>query len=403
MFYTGVGISDTTRGRPTLFGEKNKAGYLLYGPFAAMQPGNYVVTFMLEVGEASTTEVVVCGRADVAIDGGKSVIAETSLYGSRLCGPGPTALSLPFHLDGPAEVEFRIHTSGRFPMWVDPTPSVRVCFGDEAGFCPLFPIGYLPRHEIVTRRLGDIRFLFESGAELSETEEGLVGLFEGVKVLLENVEDMQVFNEVFFAKDYKVECLRKAIFIDIGMNAGMTSLFSAANPDIEHIFAFDPFEGPHRRALRNFALNPSLAEKITPMQVGLGEGDSKLEVVVESSTSIGTSIRGNEVGESQTITIRDAADALGGIISNARDNNRSLFLKIDCEGSEFAVLNSLRQANLLKYVDVVMIEWHKWWSANLTQHELIDPLLENGFVVFDRTTPRNIYAGMIYAVRQRSI
>jgi len=400
MYYTKVGVKDDTRSRTTLFGERDKPGYLLYGPFAQMQPGSYVVTFVLEVDEATPEEVVVCGRADVAIDGGRNVLAETSLYGSRLCGPQPVEISLPFRLDSPAEAEFRVHTSGRFPMRVELEPSVRVCFGDEAAFSPVFPIGYTPQHDVVARRFGDVRFLFESGVELSETGDGLIGSFESVKVLLENGEDFQVFNEVFLAKDYKVVGPRKAVFIDIGMNVGMTSLYAAASPDIEHVFAFDPFEEPFQRALRNFTGNPRLAGKITPAQIGLGEGDSELQVAVQSGTSIGTSIRGNPEGEMQTITIRDAAAALGGIISEARENNRAVILKVDCEGSEFAVFNSLKQAHLFKYVDVVMIEWHKWWSSRLTQRDLINPLMENGFMVFDRTTPRNIYAGMIYAVRQ---
>ena len=44
---------------------------------------------------------------------------------------------------------------------------------------------------------------------------------------------------------------------------------------------------------------------------------------------------------------------------------------------------------------------HKWWAADKNEKTLIDPLIKNGFAVFDRTTPANIYAGMLYAVNTK--
>jgi hypothetical protein len=46
-----------------------------------------------------------------------------------------------------------------------------------------------------------------------------------------------------------------------------------------------------------------------------------------------------------------------------------------------------------------MIEWHKWWSKEKTQQDIIRPLTKAGHLVFDRTNPENPYAGMLLAVR----
>ncbi|MFB9952780.1 hypothetical protein ACFFP0_28370 [Rhizobium puerariae] len=54
----------------------------------------------------------------------------------------------------------------------------------------------------------------------------------------------------------------------------------------------------------------------------------------------------------------------------------------------------LRQA-----IDAMVIEWHKWWSKDRTQMDLIAPLIEAGFVVLDKTSSSNPHAGLLYAVR----
>jgi hypothetical protein len=87
-------------------------------------------------------------------------------------------------------------------------------------------------------------------------------------------------------------------------------------------------------------------------------------------------------------------------LADAEKEKKAVFLKIDCEGSEFAIMQSLERAGLLILIDAIMIEWHKWWSADLSQKDIIRSLLDAGFVVFDRTTPANVFAGMVYAVRQ---
>ena len=50
-------------------------------------------------------------------------------------------------------------------------------------------------------------------------------------------------------------------------------------------------------------------------------------------------------------------------------------------------------------IDVMMIEWHKWWDPTKTQTDLIRPMVKSGLFTFDRTNPDNPMAGSLYAVR----
>jgi len=86
------------------------------------------------------------------------------------------------------------------------------------------------------------------------------------------------------------------------------------------------------------------------------------------------------------------------VIPEARSKNLDLVVKMDCEGSEFAICERLDEAGLLNQIRVFMIEWHKWWSEK-TQHDIISRLIRCGFDALDHTNPENPHAGMLYAIR----
>jgi FkbM family methyltransferase len=216
-----------------------------------------------------------------------------------------------------------------------------------------------------------------------------------------SAEEFQVINEVFFNKDYDVVTPRRMVFVDIGMNSGLVSLFAAGNKDVWKIYGFEPFRAPFQRALANFQLNPTIAAKIDPKNIALGDSNRSVEVLSTPESTIGMSIRGAAAGEPEVITIRDAGPVLEEIVSEAAFHQCDVVVKLDCEGSEFAIFEFLLAYKLLPRISVIMVEWHKWWAADKNERTLIAPLINNGFAVFDRTTPANIYAGMLYAVNTK--
>jgi hypothetical protein len=67
-------------------------------------------------------------------------------------------------------------------------------------------------------------------------------------------------------------------------------------------------------------------------------------------------------------------------------------------GLEFAIFRALAEADLLKEVSAFMVEWHRMFDDK-TQADLIDPLLDLGFIVFDQSNRTS--NGFFYAVRAR--
>jgi hypothetical protein len=114
---------------------------------------------------------------------------------------------------------------------------------------------------------------------------------------------------------------------------------------------------------------------------------------------MGTSVRGLETGDKETIELRDAARELKKLTADAHRDGLGVFVKMDCEGSEFPIFEALEREDLLRSIDVIAMEWHIWWSKQKTQHDLIRPLVKSGFAVFDRTPVDDRFAGILLAVK----
>jgi FkbM family methyltransferase len=216
---------------------------------------------------------------------------------------------------------------------------------------------------------------------------------------VQSKEDFQLIGEIFEVNEYNIYSGKEKLIVDIGMNIGLTSLFMANMPSVREVHSFEPFDTPYQRALKNFALNPHIAWKIKANRYGLSDKNTQSSVLISQDATIGTSVRGISSGIAETIEVRNAADVIRSLSAKAEAENLDLIVKIDCEGSEFPIFEVLEKEQLLKKIDATVIEWHKWWSAEKTQQDLIRPLLDAKFIVIDRTAPTNPHAGLLYAVR----
>jgi FkbM family methyltransferase len=396
MFQTNVGHPITKEGVEGFWSNDGKLGWLIYGPYMSLEAGRYMATFHID-SEDATPPIFpsICGRVDVAKLG--TIIVQTNLYDTRLARS--SLVTLPFQLLQPEEnIEFRVLTTGRLPL-VARLPTFQKIEPSDALYLPTFPPDVEPKSRVVLDNFADFQAIFEAGAELNEDDAGPYVSFGPIKFGIASRDDIQVVNEVLFLNEYNFISSSKSTFIDVGMNAGLTSIQAAHKPNVVAVHSFEPFDAPYNRALENIARNEPIKHKIHPHKFGLSDSNREMQVNASDDTTLGNSIRGRDAGTPVTIQIRDAAEALRGIILQAKDRGENIVVKLDCEGSEFAIIKRLDEANLLRYIDIFMMEWHKWWSPGMTQNTLIVPLLRSGFKVFDRTTPYDYFAGMLYAVR----
>lgn len=261
----------------------------------------------------------------------------------------------------------------------------------------LLGINILPRiNDELNIEKSNSKFLFKvdkNGDILAKLDE--------VNIKFNNFNEAFIINEIFGRRvyDFSINC-EDLVVVDIGMNIGVASIFFAAKNNIKKVYAYEPFTPTYNLALKNISLNPKLRNKIKAYNFGLGEKEEVLTLSyceenkggMSTVSEINVLIK-NENNEKPFINVnvylKDVAQEIETI--NEENPNHKLILKIDCEGSEYQILQRLDEANLFKNVKIIMMEWH------YGNPKIIEGILKkHNFVFF--TSYEEGMRGMIYAV-----
>jgi FkbM family methyltransferase len=185
--------------------------------------------------------------------------------------------------------------------------------------------------------------------------------YNNLHFYIKTASDMFIILEVFFKTSYKILFHSKAILIDIGLNIADTYLFFSQYENIEHIYAFEPFKETYEQALYNLNLNRISQDKITAYNYGLLGKDEDRSVLYSPKFTNGMSIinENSQFGVSkknmyyQSVILKSADREISNIISKTNKNIK-IILKIDCEGSEYEIIDSLNRSGILKRVDCIL-------------------------------------------------
>lgn len=210
--------------------------------------------------------------------------------------------------------------------------------------------------------------------------------------------------EVFHRHDYQLLFNKEAIFIDIGMNLAVTSLYFANNSQVKKVYSFEPFKQTYDMAMKNINANQEIKDKIVTFNFGLGKTSKQIEAPYnpEQSGCMSTSLNPfeknpkicKEIASLEKVQIEKASEKLTQII-DSHYGKEKIILKIDTEGAEFEIFEDLENAKLFQKIDIVMLEYH-YRSPRYLQETLVN----NDFIVIykppyqeDRTS------GMILAFK----
>lgn len=233
---------------------------------------------------------------------------------------------------------------------------------------------------------------------LESHKDGVLACFNGLKIYVESSEEFFILREVFVEKDYNLLSNENFVVFDIGMNIGISSLFFALNQKVTQIYSFEPVVTTYNQAVYNLELNQAYFSKIEAFPFGLG-GSSRVEQVLYNSQAKGNCgirlesslVIDKKDAKEIEIIIKDISEILPGLM--AKHSVQKVVLKIDCEGAEYEIIQKLNDANLLKDIDVLLIEWHDKGSKILE-----DLLTANDFRVVSRHLTS--ITGMIYAFKK---
>jgi FkbM family methyltransferase len=125
---------------------------------------------------------------------------------------------------------------------------------------------------------------------------------------------------------------RPFVFVDVGANVGLFSLFVAATAPAARILAIEPEPGNFARLAFNIAANPGVP--ITPLALALGDSEGTVEIVLNPRDRGGTRLAaGSTHGRGVAVRCRP----LLAVVAEAGVTGIDA-LKIDVEGAEDRVL-----------------------------------------------------------------
>jgi FkbM family methyltransferase len=189
---------------------------------------------------------------------------------------------------------------------------------------------------------------------------------------------------------------RAFVFVDIGANVGLFSLFVAATARAARILAIEPEPGNFARLAFNIAANPGLP--ITPLALALGETEGTAVIMLNARdrggtrmVAGGTQVGGIQAAGTQAAGTQAAGTRPGGVEVKCRPligvvTDAGLTgidaLKIDVEGAEDKVLVPFfRDAPAALWPGLIVIEDSSAeWSS-----DLFALLASKGYAVSSRT------------------
>ncbi len=227
-------------------------------------------------------------------------------------------------------------------------------------------------HSFVINRFEQFQILLAGRGEFRIEGRILIYKIDNVSLRVTTAEEIFIIHEIFFETCYSVLVPWTYNVIDIGMNVGFASLFFANNSKVLKVHGYEPFAPTFNNAISNFVLNPSLNSKIAANNFGLSSNSEWRKLPYSSDLKGKNSIH-NTGGESENIELKNTNDVLDKLFENSEER---FFVKMDCEGAEFEIFESLQKRMIPEQIFGFIIEWHF-----RDPQPIIDVLLLNHFKV----------------------
>ena len=198
---------------------------------------------------------------------------------------------------------------------------------------------------------------------------GWLCLSHSITILFESQNDFDTFFHTVSSYSHKIVLTTvKYVLLDVGFNIGCTSLWYAQLPEVSKIFAYEPFEYTFRKGVANVQRNPDIGAKINAINVGLGYGGSDILVKSMNCESKGANSvlpnchnsNADFEEEEKLVNINVSLIDAGYEVKRVSSlyPGSSIIMKIDTEGSEYEIFDSLDKNSATDLIDVFIVETH---------------------------------------------
>jgi FkbM family methyltransferase len=209
-----------------------------------------------------------------------------------------------------------------------------------------------------------------------------------------NSTDIMQLGTVWLVEDYEVSGFNinnEDIVIDIGAHIGLFSLFVSQYCKNGKIFSYEPIEKNFRILKENIELNK--IKNVIYFNSAVSNQSNKLKIFIDSDDSA------HSIFESD----RDFIEVNSTTIKSIFDENKIKkcnLLKLDCEGAEYQIIESIPKEYFLK-IDKMIIEYHIANENPELYKKLIQNLKDNSFKI--KIEPISEGMGMIYALNMNKM
>jgi FkbM family methyltransferase len=295
-------------------------GHALWGKHTSLYPGRYCVAFDVRaVHPEEVNRDEVYAVADLAARSGSQIISTKRIVGDEL--KRSDLILVEFKLDEPTIVEARLYTVGKARLLVadlgEPIPLSDATTNDDLAAIQSaqFPDSTRPDLPVAfTENVNRLGWLYQRGVRVNIVDGEVVLTAGAVKLRIRDTDDMSFIGDIFLANQYNLVVSGDLCIIDIGMNAGLASLFFAQRTNVMEVHAFEPFTETFNRAVGNLQLNPGLANKISANNFGRSDHNENAKIFLSHHTSGAYSVVGAKSGREVEIEIRDATEVLQPVI-----------------------------------------------------------------------------------------
>ena len=194
-----------------------------------------------------------------------------------------------------------------------------------------------------------------------------------------NKNALDVLKAIFEEREYAdyFPFYKKVTVVDIGAHYGYFSIFAAKNTNSDSkIFSIEPSK--ENFEILNSNLNSCKIKNVDSFQMAIGGEIGTQDLF--TGRSINHSIVENYalLGAERNIQKVEVKTLEQFILEN--DLEKIDFLKMDCEGAEYAILLNT-PPYIFDKITTISMEFHDMKNANFTGDEIVKKLKENGFEI----------------------
>lgn len=215
-----------------------------------------------------------------------------------------------------------------------------------------------------------------------------------------NKKELQILRSIFEEREYAgfFPFYQNATIVDIGAHYGYFSIFAAKNSGPHaSVFSIEPSKNNYYHLQENVTANGIKNIKTFNLAIGSERGTTTLYTGNNQNHSLFENYRlldQNRKSEIVTVNTLELFMSENGI-------ENIDFLKIDCEGAEYSIIESAPK-HVFEKIKTISMEFHDMKNEKQTAEHLLEKFIKNGFQIvkyeYDQTA-RNLNYGKIIATK----